>query len=134
MYLDNETDELLKLLKSKTELKGISFIKACPYARKQTKINKKIATISPCELDLESVSVDDECFFGKYAIDIDLFVPYEFGSPAAYDDMENIVRAIMRKSVCGIKLSSIVKASSAECYKMTATLTFSLAYTKERYV
>lgn len=131
MYLDNETDSLLELLKSKKELESISFIKACPYAKKQTKICKKIAAISPGELDLESISVDDENFFGRYAIDIDLFVPYEFGSPIVYDDMEKIVRAIMSKSVCGIRLSSIVKASSAECYKMKATFTFSLAYSKE---
>ena len=132
MYLDDETDALLNLLKSKKELEGISFIKACPYARKQTKISKKIAAIFPGELDLESISVDNENFFGKYAIDIDLFVPYEFGSPIAFDDMERIVRAI--KKICGIKLSSIVKASSAECYKMKATFTFSLAYTKESNV
>ena len=84
MYLDDETDALLNLLKSKKELEGISFIKACPYARKQKKISKKIAAISPGELDLESISVDNENFFGKYAIDIDLFVPYEFGSPIAF--------------------------------------------------
>ena len=59
MYLDDETDALLNLLKSKKELEGISFIKACPYARKQTKISKKIAAISPGELDLESISVDN---------------------------------------------------------------------------
>lgn len=134
MYLDDETDALLNLLKSKKELEGISFIKACPYARKQTKISKKIAAISPGELDLESISVDNENFFGKYAIDIDLFVPYEFGSPIAFDDMEKIVRTIMSEKICGIKLSSIVKASSAECYKMKATFTFSLAYTKESNV
>lgn len=131
MYLDDKTDEMLKLLKSNSQLANISFIKACPYEKKQTKIKKKIATISVGELDLDSISVDNENFFGKFAVDIDLFVPYEFGSPIAYEDMGKIVRTVLNKSVCGIKLSSVVKASSAECYKMKATFTFSLDYMKE---
>ena len=90
-----------------------------------------MCTLAPAELDLESVSVDNENFYGKYAVDVDLFVPYEFGSPAAFDDMENIVRCIMNERVCAIKLSSISRESSTECYKIRATFTFSLAYSKE---
>ena len=33
MYLDNETDELLDILKSSEKLNNINFIKACPYAK-----------------------------------------------------------------------------------------------------
>lgn len=131
MYLDNETDELLDILKSSEKLNNINFIKACPYAKKPTKLLKKVCTLAPAELDLESVSVDNENFYGKYAVDVDLLVPYEFGSPAAFDDMENIVRCIMNERVCAIKLSSISRESSAECYKIRATFTFSLAYSKE---
>jgi hypothetical protein len=131
MYLDKEINELLNMLKSSTALKEISFIKACPYAKKPTRLLKKVCTLSPAELDLESISVDDENFYGKYAVDVDLFVPYELGSPVAFDDMEEIVRCVMNEKVCAIKLSSIVRDSTAECYKITATFTFSLAYSKE---
>ena len=41
MYLDNETDELLDILKSAENLKEIEFIKACPYAKKPTKLLKR---------------------------------------------------------------------------------------------
>lgn len=131
MYLDNETDELLDILKSAENLKGIEFIKACPYAKKPTRLLKKVCTLAPAELDLESISVDNEDFYGKYAVNVDLFVPYEFGSPVAFDVMENIVRCVMDERVCAIKLSSISRESSAECYKIRATFTFSLAYSKE---
>lgn len=131
MYLDNETDELLDILKSAEKLKEIEFIKACPYAKKPTRLLKKVCTLAPAELDLESISVDNEDFYGKYAVNVDLFVPYEFGSPVAFDDMENIVRCVMDERVCAIKLSSVSRQTDAECYKIRATFTFSLAYSKE---
>lgn len=131
MYLDNETDELLDILKSAENLKGIEFIKACPYAKKPTRLLKKVCTLAPAELDLESISVDNEDFYGKYAVNVDLFVPYEFGSPVAFDDMENIVRCVMDERVCAIKLSSVSRQTDAECYKIRAIFTFSLAYSKE---
>lgn len=131
MYLDNETDELIKLLRSAPGLENINFIKACPYAKKQTKLGKKIGALSPGELDLESISVDDENFYGKYAVDVDLFVPYEFGSPVAFDDMEKIVRTVMSEKVCAIKLSSVMKDTLAECYKIRATFTFTIIYDRE---
>ncbi len=131
MYLNNEISELLDMLKASTNLNNVCFIKACPYAKKPTKLLKKVCTLSPAELDLESISVDDEDFYGKYAVDVDLFVPYELGSPVAFDDMEEIVRCVMSERVCAIKLSSVIRDSTSECYKITATFTFSFAYSKE---
>ena len=42
MYLSKETNALLDKLKSSTGVEDICFIKACPYATKQTRLEKKI--------------------------------------------------------------------------------------------
>ena len=131
MYLSKETNALLDKLKSSTGVEDICFIKACPYATKQTRLEKKICTLAPCELDLDSISVDNEFFYGKYGIELALYVPYDFGLPVAFDALERIVRAAMDDAVCGIKLSTVLKDSTTECYKVKAVLTFSLSYSRE---
>ena len=42
MYLDNETDELLDILKSSEKLNNINFIKACPRQKADKAFEKGV--------------------------------------------------------------------------------------------
>lgn len=131
MYLSKEIDDVLSVLNSAEELENIRFIKAYPYIKKGTIIKNKIATVSSGEIDLESISLDNDDFSGKYSVDIELFVPFSLGSPSALDDMERIFKVVMDSRVCGIKIHNLVKDSVAECYRLKASFYYCLDYEKE---
>lgn len=132
MYLSKEINSILETLRSTEELENIKFIKAYPYVKKGTVLKNKIATISSGDIDLETISLDNEDYSGKYSINIELFVPFSFGSPVALDDMEKIFRVVMDSKVCGIKIHTLYKDTVAECYRIKASFYYYLDYEKEQ--
>lgn len=124
MYLNSEIESLIATLKADDRLCDICFLKAYPYATKPTRMTKKCAVLSPNSLNLESVSVDNEDFYGLAEIRIDLFSPYNFGSPVAFDDMQRIVKRVMNSETSKISISPISNNDALQCYVLTAVLGF----------
>lgn len=131
MYLNREVNNILATLKSSDNLEDIRFIKAYPYVKKGTVLKNKVAAVSSGEVNLETISLDNDDYCGKYSIDIELFVPFNFGSPVANDDIERIFLAVMDASVCAVKMHPITKDSIAECYRAKVSFYYNLNYERE---
>lgn len=124
MYLNDEIDELINALKSKSGLGEITFLKAFPYAKKPTRLERKCAVLSPNSISLESISVDNDDLYGMAEIRIDLFSPFRLGSSVVFDDMQKIINSAMRSNIGKISISPLSKDEITECYCVTAILGF----------
>lgn len=126
--LENEINELLASLKNDEALKSIDFIKAYPGKLKDTILDRVVSTLSMASLDMESISVDNEDFYGDYQIDINVFCPYEMGSEKATESARKIVKAVVDNRILGVKIGAIESDNQTGCYIIKITLTYSAAY------
>ncbi|WP_177916817.1 hypothetical protein [uncultured Eubacterium sp.] len=131
MYLDNQTDALIKRLRLCAELGDIKFILAFPYSRRPCMLRSKVAVIVPEHMELESAGVDGLDYIGKASVGIHLFSPFRLGSPLAFDTMQRIVEQAVTPLVSKISISPIETDESTECYRLKAVLTFDVDMSKE---
>lgn len=131
MYLNDKINQLLSKLKSCEKLNDIKFIKAYPYAKKATILKGMVATLSPGDMKIESVSMDNLSYYGSFGVNIDLYAPCEMGSPVTLDAMERIINEALDISAIGVKVGTIEKDEVTSCFKACATITFNGAISKE---
>lgn len=124
MYLSNEIDSLCKRLKADDSLNAFKIIKAYPYNIKPTRLSYQVIAVSPSSIEAESIAVDNEDFYGKYSIDLDVFSPYEMGSPAMSDALERVLVSATDNTVVGISVSAVTVDENAHCFKAKCTLKY----------
>lgn len=131
--MDKKINELLERLNSDEKLKDICIIKAYPYTKKATILSRVVATLSPDEAEIESVSVENDVHYGKYAINIDVFVPFNKSSKLAVPTLEKLINASMDMTTTGVKIGTITANENTSCFHIKGTLTFSGSFSKEDF-
>lgn len=128
MYFEQEIDKLLEDLSANEGLCDIRFVKGFPNCIKATIQKGVVATLSPSGLDMESVSVDNQDFYGQYSIDIDVFSPFEQDGKAVLENAEKIVRACLCDKIVGIKIGTVSPNEKIRCYTAKITLVYTAGY------
>lgn len=131
MYLNNEVLALYeKLLKSES-LKDFKIINAYPYLVKPTRLNTQAIIVSPSSIDAQSVSLGNEEYYGTYCLDVDVFSPYDMGSPNMSDALEKALISATDNSVVGIKVGPVSVDKDTHCFTAKCTLTYCYTYKME---
>lgn len=124
MYLNKKTTDIVQKLSLDKRFKEIKVIMAYPDVNKPTRLKKIVVSVSPSAIDAENISVGEECMYGEYKIDIDVFVPQNFGTPCVQEVVQNIIDALKDEMMSGIKVSEIKAYNSLFCYGVNCRLTF----------
>lgn len=124
MYLDDKTDAVIAALKSADALSDCKIIKAFPFVRKPTFIGKSVIAVSPYSVDVENIAVGQECCFGNYSIEAEIFSPQELGTPGIAGTVEKMLGALMNLEPKGIKAYPIDIDANLRCYTAKCVLTF----------
>lgn len=125
MYLTDKIENLISTLKNQPCLKDVQIIKAYPFVNKPTNLEKIVITVSPSGLNADNISVGQNCYFGSYMIDFDVFSPQELGSPIASSTIESVILSLRKFNPSAIKVEPISINSNVKCYTAKCTLTFS---------
>lgn len=129
MYLNNEVQALYEKLKKSESLKDFKITKAYPYLDKPTRLSTQVIVVSPSSIDAQSASLGNEEFYGKYAIDIDVFSPYALGSPVMSDALQRVLVSATDKTVAGISVSPVCLDENSHCFNSKCRLTYRYTYT-----
>lgn len=124
MYLNDKIDIIAGKLSADKRFDNIKVVMAYPNVHKSTQLKKIVAAVSPSEIDAEKISVGDNCMYGEYKIDIDVFVPHNFGSPCIQNTVESVVDVLKDEMPSGIKVSKIQVNNSLFCYYVNCCFTF----------
>lgn len=131
MFLNEKINELFDRLSNDENLKDIKFIKAYPYAKKATILESVVATLSSGDIKIESVAMDNKSYYGSFGVNINVFVPYEMGSPASMTILERIINSALDMTSVGVKVGTIQNDTVTACYRILATVTYNGAISKE---
>lgn len=131
MFLNEKITELFEKFSNDENLSDIKFIRAYPYAKKATILESVVATLSPGDISVESVAMDNKSYYGSFGVNIDVFVPYEKGSPASMDVTERIINSALDMTSIGVKVGKIHNDTITACYRVSATVTYNGAISKE---
>ena len=124
MYLSRKCDEMVTLLKADTALQDCCIIKAFPYAKKPTRLQKIIIAVTPAALEGRATALGEDRYIGEYGISVCLYIPQSFGSPVAFHTAETVVNAVTALSPVGIKLGSMESRERLDCFLLECTFTF----------
>jgi hypothetical protein len=125
MYLTNEIDVLIEMLRANSYFDDIKIIKAFPYSMKATRLAKTVIAVSPSKVEGENISIGDNKMFGEYSIDFDVFIPILSGTPVKSDVIEQIVTTVSACYPSGISVSAITVNNDISCTTAKCTFTFS---------
>ena len=75
MYLADEVEKYIAMMKSKDYYSDKYVIAAYPYVYSPTRLDRPLITVSPCGIDANRAGIGADEFFAKYKIRIDVFVP-----------------------------------------------------------
>ncbi len=124
VILSNVVDDFINKLKQDAHFENIKIIKAYPYVAKPTRLSKIVLCLSLAEISADNCSVGDNCIYGDYKIDIDIFVPYKIGADVISDVFSNIVNACNDNLPIGISTNNIKNDRDTLCYTAKCSLVF----------
>ena len=73
------SSEVLSVLKSCEELKGVFIIKAFPYTDKPARLTKNVIAVMPCEIETNSVSIGSAEQSGSLTVTVQIYAPVKAG-------------------------------------------------------
>ncbi len=124
MYLNKEIDEFILNLEANSFFSDMKIIKAYPYAIKPTRLKKTVIAVSPSQISAKNISLGETHFFADYKIDVDIYVPQQFGA----DSIINIVREILGCAAgfyaVGVTASKINADDNLNCFTSKCTVEF----------
>lgn len=124
MYLNKKVNDIVQKLSLDERFKDSKIIKAYPDVNKPTRLKRIVVSVSPSSIEAENISVGEECMYGEYSIDIDAFVPQNFGTPCVQKVIENVIDTLKDEFPTRIKVSQINVNNSLFCYYVNCCLTF----------
>ncbi len=124
MYLRSEIEQISGLLRSAEALGDCLVIKAYPYAKLPSRLGRAVIALSPSELQADGAEIGGERYFGEYTVNADIYVPQEWGSPAATDYAERTVNALLSLNPVRIRLGGIEAADALKCFKLRCAFSF----------
>ncbi len=124
MCLDNELDDFIDRLKNNEALSDVKIIKAYPYITKPARLKNTVITVSPSEINGESISLGQEDIFASYTIDSDIYVPVEFGSPRMWEYIRGVLLAQMNSIPASVFVSRVTADDKLSCYTARCSITY----------
>lgn len=124
MYLNKKVNDIVNKLSSDKRFDNIKVIMAYPNVNKPTQLKKIVVTVSPSEIDAENISVGENCFYGDYSVNIDVFVPQNFGSPCIQQTVESVVDLLKDEMPKAVRVSQIKVDNALFCYYVNCRITF----------
>ncbi len=120
MYLNLITDKVYRTLKEYGALSECAIIKAFPYAKKPTRLTRTVITVSPGGALLNNTALGEECAFGEFSVNINIFTPQEQGSPADNGTLDTVTQALLplepiRIKTGGFDGNDMLGAFEAQC-------------------
>lgn len=124
MYLNEKVKDIVYRLSQDTRFEHTKIITAYPDSNKPTRLKQIVVCVSPSSVDAENIAVGEAFMYGRYSVDIDVFVPQNFGSPCVQTAVQNLMDALRAELPVGIKVSQIQVNNSLFCYSVNCCLTF----------
>ncbi|MBQ9517422.1 MAG: hypothetical protein IJR60_05040 [Eubacterium sp.] len=117
MYLTDEVNSYIALLKSKPYYADKYVIAAYPYAYSPTRLDRPLIAVSPGGIEAKCAGIGSDTYCATYGIRVDVFVPQSSGTPCVSDVITKIVDDA--KELCPIAYTSseITAENSISCFK-----------------
>ena len=122
MYLADEVEKYILMMKSKEYYDDKYVIAAYPYVYSPTRLDRPLITVSPCGIDANRAGIGADEFFAKYKIRIDVFVPQKDGTPCVNDIISTILADAAGFFPLAYSVSEITSDGSISCF--TANIKF----------
>ena len=118
------SSEVLSVLKSCEELKGVFIIKAFPYTDKPARLTKNVIAVMPCEIETNSVSIGSAEQSGSLTVTVQIYAPVKAGIKSISETAENTVNAVMLLNPSGVSVSSVKADNRLNCLNISCSFTF----------
>ncbi|MBQ8078035.1 MAG: hypothetical protein IJ235_06605 [Eubacterium sp.] len=125
MYLADEVEKYIAMMKSKDYYSDKYVIAAYPYVYSPTRLDRPLITVSPCGIDANRAGIGADEFFAKYKIRIDVFVPQNGTSPCVSDIIGTILDDAAEFYPLAYSVSEITADDSISCFTACVKLTHS---------
>ena len=124
VLLQLKSEEVRTALETNTALEDCSIIEAYPYILKPVRLTHCVIAVSPCGYFAERASLGRGEYVGEYSVCADVFIPYNLGSPYAFDIIDEVVKTAQLMYASQVRASDIVTNDVIECFSIKCVFTF----------